>query len=198
MPEYNYPYTYKIMYARSELRKAIEKLKILSKEKILEEFYGVRQATNEEINEYFNKKSFKYHNTEFFGYFYCFISICLLFFYFFLLKFIVETNNFFVIIFSPFFFGAGIISSFCIGYDKIKWSDSNARKGKIYVADCYEYDFKGIGTIRHRSFYIKIHDNKGKYIDEWIRVAHKPRPQSRIILYIFEYKNEIGLDVIFK
>ena len=100
MPEYNYPYTYKIMYARSELRKAImnvekAKVKPLSKMEALKEFCGLRQATNEEINEYFNKKSFKHHNTEFFGYFYCFISICLLFFYFFLLKFIVETNNFF-------------------------------------------------------------------------------------------------------
>ena len=57
MPIYDYPYTYKVMYSRNELVRAIKniemgKIKPLIKNNVLDNFNGIRQATQEEINNY--------------------------------------------------------------------------------------------------------------------------------------------------
>ena len=135
MPEYNYPYTYKIMYARSELRKAImnvekAKVKPLSKMEALKEFCGLHLATSEEIDEYFRKKTFDSYFLEFFGHVCCFYSVISLIILMWKFKSLIAETNFLVAVLNVFFPVLVALILIRFGCGQIRWSNSTIKKEK--------------------------------------------------------------------
>ena len=205
MPIYDYPYTYKIMYWRSDLKQAVINCGKITSKEVLNKFHGVREATQKEINNYIKIK----HSAQTFSSILLASAILLLFYSFGMIFviIIIGLSNIEALIAAGIGFVVCIIIAFLI-YDysqKDKRAISIINSSKVYVANCYEYDIQNTQTMPTSSHHvskpllIKVCDNYNHYVDEWLIILYKAwyKPKkTKLLLYIFKHNDNIDLGVL--
>lgn len=195
LPVYSYAESYKLIKIMSDLKKARINVGIISKDRILDEFYGVREATCEEIDNYIKSIKFLKFNKWFY------ISLAI-FWLITVIQSIVQSFDdgfnlnvcfmgFIIILMSITLLFEGL------EFATLNFNSSLIKKSKVYVANCYSYSYKLrsiYGTRSKNLIYIKVRDRKDHYIDEWI-YDHCGGSEN-YILYIFKYNNDIALGVL--
>ena len=188
-----------------KLRKTIINKGILANKDIISNFYGIREASKEEIDRYIEDNySYKLFYTK--------INI------FIIISFIVSvvlinisicSKNFSYVmkfLFIIIFMNIGLFLLYRRGKKEIE-EIKEINIGKVYIAECFQYEKKlkwyGRGKNSRMDTTIRVWDKKNHYIRNWFRTYLGPfynEDRYKLTLYVFKKgnKHKLGLLITWK
>lgn len=176
------------------IKDKLDKMKVLNKNEVVSKFKGVREAFEEEKEEYFNYIKRKNKSIDIisnvFGAFFFFIAFSMLI--------AAKENSLMIFVAIAFAMCGYFMRNSRITKAKLR----KIIKGKLYISDCYSCELETRSTTEAGIYYyIKVTDDVGNYINEWFEIDKESldnKGETAAKLYVVEYNGKYELNVATK